>query len=286
MALSRRTLLSALPFAASPFAFATSAPRRALRAVFLTDIHLPVSGQDERTARCLERALRERPDVVLLGGDNVMNVVGVKEEAADAQFAHFRSIVMDRLRGRETASVIGNHCLWDGKKDKAIAAYGMPARYYRQDMGGWRLLMLDTFHGDHTCHVDDEQMEWLAKERQDAKGPVLILGHAPILTVTSFIEKGVPKEGAFAVPGNWQTANLQAIRDLFYDRPNVRLALSGHMHQIDRCDFDRVAYVCGGAVSGNWWNGAYYKFPPAYMVFDLDRDGGFTQRTVFWESAS
>jgi hypothetical protein len=54
------------------------------------------------------------------------------------------------------------------------------------------------------------------------------------------------------------------------------------MHQIDRCDFDRVSYVCGGAVCGNWWDGAFHRFPPAYLIFDLERDGAFKHRTVFW----
>ncbi|RYG48139.1 hypothetical protein EON79_05400, partial [bacterium] len=277
MDLTRRSLLSALPLAAVPSAFAAPAFKRSMRVVLLTDIHLPAKGQNERVARCLERALKEKPDVILLGGDNVMNVVGNSEADADAQFANFRSVVMEPLKGRTVLSVAGNHCLWNGKPDKAVAAYGMPSRYYRQDVRGWRLLMLDTFHGDGTCRVDDEQMEWLKEETASTKSPILVLGHAPILTVTSFIEKGVPKDdGSFAIPTHWQTSNLQGLRDLFYDRPNVRLAISGHMHQIDRCDFDRVAYVCGGAVSGNWWNGAYYKFPPAYLVFDLELDGRFT----------
>lgn len=285
MSLSRRSLLAAAPLAASPLALVTPMRKKAFRVVLLTDTHLPAEGQNERVVKCLEKALKEKPDAILLGGDNVMNVDGVPEASADAQFANFDRVVMDRLKGREVLSIIGNHCIWDGKKDKAMKAYAMPSRYYRRDMGGWRLLMLDTFHGDRTCRVDDEQMEWLKKETADAKGPVLVLGHAPILTVTSFIEKEAPKaDGSFVVPDRWQTANLQPLRDLFYDRPNVRLAISGHMHQIDRCDFDRVAYVCGGAVSGNWWDGAYYKFPPAYLVFDLQPDGGFAHRTVYWES--
>jgi 3',5'-cyclic AMP phosphodiesterase CpdA len=233
--------------------------------------------------------VKEKPDLVLFGGDQVMNVDGgdrISEAEADAQFANFRRTVLDRLKGIPTAAVIGNHCIWRNTKEKALAAYGMPARYYRREMGGWRILMLDTFHGDRTCRVDEEQMEWLKRELADTKLPVLVLSHAPILTVTSFIEDEVPKAGKFEIPDRWQTANLQALRDLFYEHPNVRLALSGHMHQIDRCDFDRVSYVCGGAVCGNWWDGDFHRFPPAYLVFDLDRDGAFRHRTVFWNAKS
>lgn len=170
MSVSRRSLLAAAPLGAATLA--TASPKRALRVVLLTDTHLPAAGQNERVVRCLDKALKEKPDLILLGGDNVMNVDGVKEADADAQFSNFRRVFMDRLRGREVASVIGNHCIWDGKKDKAMAAYDMPARYHRRDMGGWRLLMLDTFFGDHTCKVDDEQLEWLNKELTDTKSPV------------------------------------------------------------------------------------------------------------------
>lgn len=258
------------------------APRRSLRVAFLTDIHLPASGRNEQISRCLQQVLREKPDLILFGGDQVMNVDGVAEAEADVQYANFRRTVMEPLRGRETAAVIGNHCIWNGRKDKALAAYGMPARYYRRDMGGWRLLMLDTFHADRTCRVDDEQMEWLKAEISGTTKPVLLLSHAPILTVTSFLEDEVPQNGAFHIPNRWQTANLQPLRDLLYDHPNVRLALSGHMHQIDRCDFDRVSYVCGGAVCGNWWGGAFHRFPPAYLLFDLEPSGAFKHRVVFW----
>ena len=287
MPLTRRSLLSAASFGVA----STLLPplRRSLRVVLLTDIHLPANGRNDLVRRCLDQVVKEKPDLILFGGDQVMNVDGgdrISEAEADAQFANFRSTVLDRLKGIPTAAVIGNHCIWRNTKDKALAAYGMPARYYRREMGGWRILMLDTFHGDRTCRVDAEQMEWLKRELAETKLPILVLSHAPILTVTSFIEDEVPKAGKFEIPDRWQTANLQALRELFYEHPNVRLAISGHMHQIDRCDFDRVSYVCGGAVCGNWWGGAFHRFPPAYLVFDLDRNGAFRHRTVFWDASS
>jgi 3',5'-cyclic-AMP phosphodiesterase len=287
MTLNRRNLFAATPIATAGLAFGIhSAPKRT-RALLLTDIHLPATGQNERVERCLERALKEKPDLILLGGDQVMDVdrgSEYPEADANAQFANFRRVVMERLKGREVAPVLGNHDLFHNSKAKAIAAYEMPHRYYRKDVGDWRFLMLDTFHEDRTCRVDDEQMAWLKAEIEGTKKPVLVLSHAPILTVTSFIENSAPtKKGGFDIPERWQTANLQPLRDLFFDHPNVRVAVSGHMHQIDDCRFDNVAYVCGGAVSGNWWNGAYYKFPPAYIVFDLEPNGNFTHRVVYWE---
>jgi hypothetical protein len=49
--------------------------------------------------------------------------------------------------------------------------------------------------------------------------------------------------------------------------------LSGHAHQHEVLDYLEVRYVNSGAVSGNWWNGAYMDFPPAYVLIDLYEDG-------------
>lgn len=290
MSISRRTLLTAASFSAAALAtgIKPSRRKRTFRVVFFTDIHLPASGKNERAVRCLDRALTEKPDLILFGGDQVMDVdldsLTYPEAEADAQYENFKRVVMARLRGHEVAPVLGNHDLWHNTKEKALAAYGMPHRYYRKDLGGWRFLMLDTFHEDRTCRIDDEQLGWLKSEIESTRSPVLVVSHAPIFTITSFTEDSAPnKKGGFDIPERWQIANLQAVRDLFYTHPNVRLALSGHMHQVDACRFDQVDYICGGAVCGGWWGGEYHRFPPAYLVFDLDSEGGFTHRVVFWE---
>lgn len=289
MSLTRRTLITAASLSAASLAIGLEPPRkRTFRVLFMTDIHLPASGQNERMSRCLDRVLKEKPDLILLGGDQVFDVdlgMNYSEAEADAQFSNFSKVVMERLKGREVAPVLGNHDHFRNTKDKALAVYGMPHRYYRKDLGGWRFLMLDTFHEDRTCGIDDEQFAWMKSEIEGTKDPVLVLSHAPALTVTSFLEDSVPnKKGGFDVPERWQMSNLQRVRDLFYDHPNVKLALSGHMHQIDDCRFDQVAYVCGGAVCGGWWGGAFHRFPPAYLVFDLESDGKFSHHIVHWEA--
>jgi hypothetical protein len=60
--------------------------------------------------------------------------------------------------------------------------------------------------------------------------------------------------------------------------------LSGHQHWLDKCELDRVSYLCGGAVSGAWWGGEYEGFPPAFLILDLNADGTFRSETVFWET--
>lgn len=290
--LTRRRLLSSLSVAGAGALAGTSsagtsiaAPRRSLRVAFLTDIHVPAEGMDERISACLGKVLDASPDLVLLGGDLVMAVdpPNLAEVDADAQFASFRRNLMRPLSRVETAAVIGNHCIWQNDKSKAIAAYDMPGRYHRRDAGHWRFIFLDSFQGDGSCRIDEEQMEWLRGELASTRRPVLILSHAPIITATSLIDLEPDAAGGFQVPACWQTSNLRELRALFRLHPHVRLALSGHMHLIDRCEIDRVTYVCGGAMSGAWWDGAYNGFPPAYLLFDLHEDGSFRQQTVFWD---
>lgn len=286
MSVTRRDLLQAVSAFTAGLALPATAhlsrPRK-YRVVLMTDTHLPADGQNARVAKCVAKVRRERPDLILFGGDNVMAVdpSSVSEEAADRQFENFRQQVMQPLRSLPMLSVVGNHCIFRGDKSKAIRAYEMPHRYFAKDMGDWRFLMLDTFHPDG-CKVDDEQFVWL-KEQVATPKPVFILSHAPLLTVSVLIDAGANKDGGYSVPSHNQVANSVALRDLFLAHPNVRIAASGHMHHVDRCDYDHVSYVCGGAVSGGWWGNDYFKFGPAYVVFDLNPDGSFSHRVEFWE---
>ena len=70
------------------------------------------------------------------------------------------------------------------------------------------------------------------------------------------------------------------LKDLFARHRNVKIGLSGHMHQVDRIDFQGVSYLCSGAVSGSWWNGRYYACDYGYTVLDLYSDGTFEHEYV------
>ena len=79
-------------------------------------------------------------------------------------------------------------------------------------------------------------------------------------------------------------SEVDKLKELFLRHPRTKLALSGHMHQVDRVDYQGVAYICGGAVSGNWWDvGKYIGFGPAYVMVGLFSDSTFCHEIVFWE---
>jgi len=79
--------------------------------------------------------------------------------------------------------------------------------------------------------------------------------------------------------GDWKLSrallhtDARMIKDLFRKYPNIRCCLSGHIHLQDEVTYLGIQYFCNGAVSGNWWKGAFQDFAPAYALFDFHQDG-------------
>ncbi len=263
---------------------------RPLRVAFLTDTHMPSDnpGAAERVGGLIQE-IQNRPtppDLFIFGGDNVMNVDArdVTEESVMTQFDLWTSQVADQLN-TPSLSVIGNHDIWwnapaeDGgddhpsEKSLAIERFDMPHRYFSRVIGGWRFILLDCFHADG-CKLDDEQWSWLERELAAGPEPVCLVSHAPILSVTHFFEPSTAIEsGGYRVPANWAVKGATRFRELFRNHPHAKLALSGHMHTIDRAAADHMSYICGGAVSAAWWNGEYLGFGHLWVELLLHPDG-------------
>lgn len=279
----------------------TSRPRRSLRIAHLTDIHLqPERNAPEGLIACLNQvhSLPDRPDLILNGGDAVMDIV-----SADARRACQLWDLWDRIIGENCVIPIehclGNHDLWGYNKKRsgctgreplfgkhwAMERLRLPARYYSFDRGGWRFLVLDSNFmdeaGNFTARLDAEQMQWLrgTLAATPPSTPVLILSHAPILAGASVFLTGsegeTEKTGDWIVPGQWMHTDARLLSRLFAAHGNVRLCLSGHTHLHDRMDFRGTTYLCSGAVSGLWWRAGYWETPPGYLLLDLYEDGSF-----------
>jgi len=262
----------------------------AFRICFFTDAHLPgphthehdrggsISNAElhyqERIRRAFDKANAFKPAAYVFGGDNVFAVDGATEASATAQFASWTTVVKEKVSVPHY-SIIGNHDIMGGPTPKAMAieAYGMPHRYYAFKMGGWKFIMLDVFGGDGKLDVNSEQSNWLIGElgKTEDKEPVCVVTHAPLAGMTAQHVGGAVGGVGFDY------------RAFFYKHPQVRLALSGHQHMVDCCRLDRVTYICGGAVSGGWWEGDYQHFGPVFLIFDLKPDGTFDHQEIFWE---
>lgn len=269
-------------------------PNGTVRVILFTDAHIGDREQADKTARAIDLAEQRNPDVVVWGGDNVMNVDSNKSfEVAKEQFDLWKEVVDAHAKSLHRA-VIGNHDIWWASADHpqaalrdkafAIQTFDIPGRYYAFEVGDWRFLMLDVFHREG-CLVDAEQLEWMEQMISGWQGPVCLVSHAPILTACHFMEPDTLQDGGqgWRVPADWQVNNCKDLIQRLWKYPNVKLSLSGHMHQVDRVQFHNVDYVCGGAVSGAWWNGVYLGFGPAWVELELNRDGIARWETVYWE---
>jgi len=285
-------------------------PRGALRAVHMTDWHL----MDQRDAlrgigAALDHALALRPDLVLNTGDMLTHAmtrplaeIRPDMDAIERAFARFDKV--------PTINTIGNHDVWGTLRAKSHATgdealfgkrwwaqrFGQGQTYRCEDAGGWHIVALDSIQPQDDGYItglDDEQFAWLQRDLASNKPqrPVLILTHAPIVcAAVLLIDTG------YRIGRSNICMDAPRLVELFERHPNVRLALSGHMHMRDRVVFQGMTHVCGGAVCGNWWrpsdehltrrpgDPSQMRRPPraemGYGLLDLFPDGRFEYRYI------
>jgi len=277
----------------SSVAQASSKSKRVLRVAHLTDIHVqPEKRAGEGMAEALRQVngLRDKPDLILSGGDLIMDAFGASYERTKTQWDLFQSV----LKAENSLPIehcIGNHDVWSFKKREgeeaakegkkwAMEVLGLTSPYRSFERKGWKIIVLDsTFpkEGGYTARLDDEQFDWLKEElaRTPLKTPILILSHIPIICFCAFFDGDNEKSGNWQVPGAWMHIDARRIKDLFAKHKNVKAAISGHIHLVDRVDYNGVSYFCNGAVSGGWWGGNYQECAPGYALVDLYHDGSF-----------
>jgi 3',5'-cyclic AMP phosphodiesterase CpdA len=270
-----------------------------LRIAHITDIHIDSSPKaSELLSRAVRNINQHNPafDMVINTGDSVMDVMWAELEDANALWD-----VFDRgITGLEIPVFhgIGNHDVWgwgltetklkplEGDplfgKGLAVQRLGLSHRYYSFDQAGWRFIMLDSTHladqthfQPYTGKLDDEQFNWLTAQlaATPVDMPVAVLSHIPILGASSLLDGDNEKTGDWVLPGAWMHIDARRLWSLFWQYPNVKICLSGHSHQVEDLKYHGVNYLNDGAVCGNWWNGAYFDFPPGYMSISLYADG-------------
>jgi 3',5'-cyclic-AMP phosphodiesterase len=281
----------------SPEAMAQASSERSpdLRIAHLTDMHVMPDGvlglnAESGFSKALEhaQALARKPDLILQGGDAIMDALRTGKGDVTAQWAAFNR-TLEKLR-TPIHHAVGNHDCWTGPgsagdplkgKAWALQQLGLKNPYYSFDAGEWHFVVLDSTnletkdsHG-YTAKLDEAQFKWLEADLKavpKAK-PILILSHIPILAVCAYFDGDNEKSGDWLVPGAWMHSDARRLKDLFLQHPNLRLCLSGHIHLRDALEYNGVTYACNGAVCGNWWRGNYQETTPGYAIVDLWNDG-------------
>jgi len=282
-----------------------SAPA-AFRFVHFTDSHVqPELNAEKGFAQALEAAqqLDPKPDFILNGGDLVMDVLAEDEKRSTLLFDRYRKLVAEHS-DVPVHNCIGNHDVFGWAEPKGVTPkhpkYGkrmvleqleLPGRYYRFDHKGWRFYVLDSIQpwdqGSYQGYIDDEQLAWLTAElkQQDASTPAVVVTHIPLFSAAGVAFCMDKLDGR--VEPNIICRNGHRVGKLL-SQYNVPLALSGHIHGLDRIDYLGMTFLCDGAVSGRWWKGPNKGMQEGFGVIDLAADATFkhTYHDYGWEVAS
>jgi 3',5'-cyclic AMP phosphodiesterase CpdA len=277
----------------SAFAEASTS-KKSFRIAHITDVHMmPLIGASKGFAKCLHHIqnLEQQPDLILNSGDSIMDAHRGGRSVAEKQWKLWHDVLKNELSVPIVQS-LGNHDIWcksenvasieDGKK-WALDELKESHRYYSKDLGIWHLISLDSISPDkdgrwYTGKIDEEQMDWLKNELAQipANKPTMIVSHIPILSACIFFDGKRFEKNQWNIPGKWMHEDASDLKDLFFKYPNVKLAISGHIHLLDRVEYNGISYCCNGAVSGAWWGGNYQQTQPGYAIIDLFSDGTFT----------
>ena len=270
-------------------------PKTSVRMVFMSDIHVkPGAVPEKGMSTALQHIQQQKNiDFIMNGGDAIMDALDATKERTQTQFSLFQNI-LKKENSLPVHHCIGNHDVWGWfLKTKAgeeqdrlygkvwvVEELQMPKRYYRFTQNKWHFIVLDSTQnnpaGGYIGKLDDEQFTWLENELKQIPLDeyVCLVSHIPILSICAglFFDKNEPN-GDLKIQRNLMHSDFLRIKKLLIQYPQVRTALSGHIHLQDELQYLGVHYYCNGAISGNWWSGAFQEFEPAYAIFEFYADG-------------
>lgn len=260
----------------------------------LTDVHVkpdPVAEEGMRKAFRHVNNLQNKPAFIINGGDAIMDAMAADKIKTQAQWDVWNRILKEE-NSLPMYHCIGNHDNWGWQlndesvktdplynKGWAVKQHNMPGPYYSFEKADWKFIVLDSAHensGGYIARIEDEQFAWLENELKNSSSSkhICIVSHIPIVSFCAamFFDKNLDN-GDWRLPRNLLHIDTRKLKALFKNYSNIRCAISGHIHLQDEVEYLGVKYFCNGAVSGNWWKGAFQDFPPAYAIMRFYKDG-------------
>jgi len=281
--------------------------KRSVRLAHLTDFHIqPEKGAFDGVTQCLGHLAqqKDKPEFIISGGDLVFDSLGTTDERTKIQWDLYKKVFKDHCN-LPVEHCIGNHDCWGWNKKNSkttgdepnwgkkryLEMIGYPKTYHSFDRGGWKFIQLDSIFPHDTSYIgklDPEQMTWLKDElsKSDAKKPICIVSHIPILSMCAVNSHVSTKGDEFKMGGGAMHLDGAELHTLFKEHPNVKACLSGHIHLLDKVEMDGITYICGGAVCGSWWSGKKDRSDEGYNLIDLYDDGsiGHEYVTYGWKA--
>jgi 3',5'-cyclic AMP phosphodiesterase CpdA len=272
-----------------------------LRVAHLTDIHIDLGYEPEKGfASCLHAVndLAQKPDLIINGGDAIMNsALTFSKAKLKNQWSLFHDI-LKRDNAIPVQHCIGNHDLYGWplaksseteSKHRAMEEYQIQKPYHAFQQGKWKFIVLDSIQcktsiPGYYAKLDDEQMNWLSDELKATPSDVFIciVSHVPILAICTLFDSIFKKERHRSIPDNILHADAAELTTLFYQYPNIKSCLSGHIHLVDHVNYLGIDYYCNGAVSGSWWKGNHHQFPPSFSTMNFYDDGKVSREVHYY----
>lgn len=280
--------------------------RKPLRFAHLTDMHLkPGIIPEQGVTKALHhvQGLKKPVEFIINGGDAIMDALQADKPKTQAQWDILKA-TLRRDNSLPLHHVIGNHDVWgwfvkDNKPETdnlygkvwAVETLEMKNRYYSFTKGAWHFIVLDSTQlnpaGGYIAQLDTEQLEWLQQELKavPAEKFICFVSHIPLLSICAglFFDKTEPN-GDLLVKRNLMHTDFFTLKKIFGPYPNIRVCISGHIHLQEEIEYLGIKYYCNGAVSGNWWNGAFQEFEPAYAIMELFDDGQSRRTMVKYQA--
>jgi 3',5'-cyclic AMP phosphodiesterase CpdA len=279
---------------------AATRPTRALRFAHFTDLHItPDRPSEPGMKKAFETAQADGIEMILTGGDLIMDSFATKREQVDREWALLHKLFAEHCKV-PVEHCLGNHDIFgfclskaglkgdeaDFGYTRALAELKLAERWRSFDRNGWHFIVLSSVERDpkdecgYLAYLNDEQRAWLEADLAATKLPTVVVSHVPIVTVTPAVRGGETerKNDKTVISGGLVHLDAPTVHGVFRKAGNVKLVLSGHTHLIDRCEADGVTYCCSGAVCGGWWKPHKTYCEPTYALIDLNTDGSFDYR--------
>jgi len=273
--------------------------RRSFKVAFISDIHVkPTDVAETGMRNALRHVNNLKPDFIINGGDSIMDAMAADKAKTQSQWDVWHK-VMNAENKLPVYHCIGNHDAWGWQvKDAAIKndplydknwvvkEHKMSNRFYSFTKDNWHFIVLDSAqenNGGYIARIDEPQFAWLENELKNIPPEkfICIVSHIPIVSFcsTMFFEKNEPN-GDFKTSRALLHTDVRRIKALFKNNPNIKACLSGHIHLQDEVKYNGIKYFCNGAISGNWWAGAFQEFEPAYAMFTFFNDGNVEREMI------
>lgn len=282
---------------------AEDSKKKSIRFAHLTDIHIkPGLIPEKGMAMAFQHAQQQKIDFIMNGGDAINDALGADKQKTQQQWDLFK-LLLQKENSLPIYHTIGNHDVWGwfikNDRPEKDPLYGkiwvtetleLKKRFYSFKKDKWNFIVLDSTQlnpeGGYIGKVDEEQLIWLQETL--AKIPatefVCIVSHIPILAICAglFFNKNEPN-GDLLIKRNLMHTDFLILKKLFIQYPQIKVCISGHIHLQDEVKYLGIQYFCNGAVSGNWWNGSFQEFSPAYAVMELFNDGTVKRTIISYE---